>query len=126
MQLMRLSRALKEKRPWYQKRHDKVLLQHDNPQPHVARSVNIYLERLKWEVLSHSSYSLDVALSDYYLFRSMEHGLTHQHFSSYKEVKKSIDSWIASKGASFFRDGIRHLSERWKKVMASDGQYFES
>ena len=33
---------------------------------------------------------------------------------------------MASEDASFFRDGIRQLPERWKKVVASDGKYFES
>jgi len=53
MQLMGLSRALKEKRPQYQERHDKVILQHDNARPHIARPVKTYLETLKWEVLPH-------------------------------------------------------------------------
>ena len=43
-QLIRLSRALKEKRPQYQERHDKLILQHDNARPHVARPVKTYLE----------------------------------------------------------------------------------
>ena len=43
-QLMRLSRALKEKRPQYQERHDKVILQYDNVWAHVARPVKTYLE----------------------------------------------------------------------------------
>ena len=34
-QFMRLRLALKEKRPQYQKRLDKVILQHDNARPHV-------------------------------------------------------------------------------------------
>ena len=59
------------------------------------------METLKWEVLPHPPYSPDVAPSDYHLFRSMVHGLAHQHFRSYKEVKKWIDLWIASKDASF-------------------------
>ena len=41
------------------------------------------------------------------------------------EVKKWIESWIDSTNASLIRDGIRDLPERWKKVVASDGQYFE-
>ena len=92
-QLMRLSRALKEKRPQYQKRHDKVILQHGSARPHVARPVKTYLETSKWEVLPHPPYSPDVAPSDHYLFRSMAHGLAHQHFRSYKEVKKWINSF---------------------------------
>ena len=56
----------------------------------------------------------------------MAHHLAHQHFRYYEEVKKWIISWIASKDVSFFRDGIRQLPERLKKVVASDGQYFES
>ena len=50
-QLMRLSRALKDKRPQYNERHDKVILQHDNARPYVAKVVKTYLEMLKWEVL---------------------------------------------------------------------------
>ena len=123
---MRLSRALKKKRPQYQERHDKVILQHDNAWPHVARPVKTYLRTLKWEVLFHPPYFPDVAPSDYHLFRSMAHGLANQHFRYYEEVKKWIDSWIASKDASFFRDDIRQFLGSRKKVVASDEQYFES
>ncbi|GFX93718.1 mariner Mos1 transposase [Trichonephila clavipes] len=125
-QLMRLSRALKDKRPQYNERHDKVILQHDNARPHVAKVVKTYLDTLKWEVLPHPPYSPDLAPSDYQLFRSMAHGLADQHFRSYEEVKNWIDSWIASKDDQFFQRGICKLPERWEKVVASDGQYFEA
>jgi len=97
-----LSRALKDKRPQYNERHDKVILQHDNTRLHVAKVVKTYLETLKWEVLSHPPYSPDVAPSDYHLFRSMAHSLADQHFRSYEEVKNWIDSWIASKDDQIF------------------------
>jgi len=45
-QLIRLSRALREKRPEYEQRHDKVIL-HDNARPHVAKVVKKYLKTLK-------------------------------------------------------------------------------
>lgn len=125
LQLMRLSRALKEKRPEYFKRHDNVILQHDNARPHVAKPVKTYLETLQWEVLPHPPYSPDIAPSDYYLFRSMTHALSEQKFTSYETCKKWVDSWIASKDEAFFRAGIRKLPERWEKVVASDGQYFD-
>ncbi|GFT45893.1 mariner Mos1 transposase [Trichonephila clavipes] len=82
-QLMRLSRALKDKRPQYNERHDEVILQHDNARPHVAKVVKTYLETLKWEVLPHPLYSPDLAPLDYHLFLSMAHGLADQHFRSY-------------------------------------------
>ncbi|KAG5323095.1 MOS1T transposase, partial [Pseudoatta argentina] len=113
---------------WFENRlrHDKVILQHDNDRLHVAKVVKTYLEALKWEILPHPPYSPDVAPSDYHLFRLMAHGLVDQHFRSYEEVKNWIDLWIASKDDEFFRCGIRTLPERWEKVVASDGQYFES
>ncbi|KAG5322591.1 MOS1T transposase, partial [Pseudoatta argentina] len=124
LQLMRLSRALKEKRPLYAQRYDKVILLHDNARPHVAKPVKTYLETLKWEVLPHPPYSPDIAPSDFHLFRSMAHGPADRRFHSYEEAQKWIDSWIASKDMSFFRRGIHVLPERWSKVVESDGKYF--
>ena len=99
--LMRLSRALKEKRAHYYSRHDKVILLHDNARPHVAARVKTYLETLKWEGLPHPPYSPDIAPSDFHLFRSMTHGLPDQHFTSYENTKNWVDSWIASKDEAF-------------------------
>lgn len=124
-QLMRLSRALKEKRAHYYSRHDKIILLHDNARPHVAAPVKTYLETLNWEVLPHPPYSPDLAPSDYHLFRSMAHGLSEQRFTSYEDTKNWVDLWIASKDEEFFRRGIRMLPERWGKVVANDGKYFE-
>ena len=95
------------------------------PLHHIGKVVKTYLRTLKWEVLPHPPYSPDLAPSDYHLFRSVAHGLEDKHFGSYEEVKKWIDSWIASKEEQFFRQGIRMLPERWEKVVANDGQYFE-
>ncbi|UYV62513.1 hypothetical protein LAZ67_2000915 [Cordylochernes scorpioides] len=66
-QLMRLSRALKIKRPLYAKRHDKVIYQHGNARPHVAKVVKETLEALQWDVLPHPLYSPDIAPSNYHI-----------------------------------------------------------
>ena len=102
-QLIRLSRALREKLPQYEQRHDEVILQHDNASPHVANPVKTYLETLKWEVLFHQPYSPDIAPSDYYLFRSMAHGLADQQ-------------WIALKDENFYRKSIRSLPEDGQRL----------
>ena len=80
-QLMRLSQAQREKRPQYE---------HDNAWPHVSKPIKTYLETLKWEVLPHPPYSPDIVPSDYYLFRSMAHGLVYQQFRSYKDIEKTV------------------------------------
>lgn len=124
-QLMQLSRALKVARPQYAERHDKVIFQHDNARPHVAKVVKETLTALRWDVLPHPPYSPDIAPSDYHLFRSMSHGLAEQRFTSYDDTKKWVDDWIASKDEKFFKHGIHMLPERWAKIVANDGQYFE-
>jgi len=63
LQLIRLSRALREKSK-YEQRHDKIILLHDNARPH-AKVVKKYLETFKWDVLPHPPYSPDIAPSDY-------------------------------------------------------------
>ena len=88
-----------------------MILQHDNAGPYVVEPVKTYLEALKWEVLPHPPYSSDIAPSDYYLFRSMAHGLADQQFRSYEDIGKWLDSWIASKDEHFYRNGIRALPE---------------
>ncbi|GBP55469.1 Mariner Mos1 transposase [Eumeta japonica] len=106
-------------------KHDKTILLHDNVRPHVAVPGKNYLKTLDWKVLPHPPYSPDIAPSDYHLFQSMAHVVSEQRFTSYEDTKNWIDSWIPSKDKEFFRLGIRKLLERWKKVVASDGQYFD-
>jgi len=113
-QLMRLSRALKEKRAHYYYRHDKIILLHDNARPHVAAPVKTYLETLKWEVLPHPPYSPDIAPSDH-LFRSMTHDLSEQHFTSYEDTKNCIDDWIASKDEAFLLTRYPHATRKMGK-----------
>ena len=74
-QMNDLNRALREKRPEYQKRQHKVILLHDNAPSHTAKPVKETIEAFSWEILSHAAYSPDLAPSDYYLFASMEHAL---------------------------------------------------
>jgi len=43
-QLIQLNRALKQKRPDYAKRHDKMIYQVDNARPHVTKPIKETLE----------------------------------------------------------------------------------
>lgn len=124
-QLIRLKRAINEKRPEYSTRHEAIIFHHDNARPHVARPVKNYLENSGWEVLAHPPYSPDLAPSDYHLFRSMQNALTGIRFTSEQGIRNWLDSFFTSKPEQFFWRGIHMLPERWEKVVANDGQYFE-
>lgn len=124
-QLMRLKRAIAEKRPEYSTRHESVIFHDDNAKPHRNPVVKTYVENVGWEPLPHPPYSPDLAPSDYHLFRSMQNALSGIRFTSVDGVKNWLDSFLAAKPAQFFWDGIHKLPERWGNVVASDGQYFE-
>ena len=120
-----LNRALREKRPEYRKRQHKVILLRDNAPSHTAKPVKETIEAFSWEILSHATYSPELAPSDYYLFASMGHALSDQRFTFYENVQKCLDDWFASKERQFSWRGIHQLPDRWEKCIASDGQYFE-
>lgn len=109
--LMRLSCVLREKWPRYKQRHEKEVLQHDNARPHIAQSVKTYLESLKLETQS-MPYSPNIALSEFYLFRSMAHDLANQQFHLYEYISKLLDWLIVSKDEQFYCNGIQPSPER--------------
>ena len=111
-QMIDLNQALREKRPEYKKRQHKVILLHDNAPSHTAKPVKETIEAFSWEILSHAAYSPDLTPSDYYLFASMRHALSDQHFTSYENVRKWLDDWLASKERQFFSRGIHQLPDR--------------
>lgn len=124
-QLHHMNQALIEKRPIIANKPRKVILLHDNARPHVAKTVKEKLLQLGWEILPHAPYSPDIAPSNYHLFRSMQHALVDTHFQNLDQVKKWIDDWIASKPLSFYYNGIHSLPEKWEKVVANNGKYFD-
>ena len=70
----------------------KIILLHDNAQPHVAAPVKTYLETFKWEILPHPPYSSDIASSDYHLFRSMPVWAALHIIWRYQKLYRWLDS----------------------------------
>ena len=71
----------------------KVLLLHDNTCPHTVDT----LCALKFEVLKHPPYSLDLAPSDFNLFGPMKEHLRGQKFADDDEVMEAVQSWLKAK-----------------------------
>lgn len=70
-------------------------------------------------MLPHSSYSPDIALSGYHLFRAMQSVIIGKRFTSYESIANWLNKWIEWKELEFFVKGIRMLPERCGKVAAS-------
>lgn len=125
-QLIKLEKKLNEKRPEYKTGNEAVVFHHDNTRLPVTVPVKNFLENSGWEILPHPSYSPDLAPSDYHLFRLLkEQEYSGIHFTSVVGVKNWINIFLGARKPQFFWDGIHNLPERWAKVVASDGQYFE-
>ena len=87
-QIVELKKCLIDKRLELANRYGKVILLHDNAPAHTSKRIKSMLKDLSWEVLTYTPYSLDLAPSDFYLFRSVTHMLAEQHFKTYENVQK--------------------------------------
>jgi hypothetical protein len=113
-QVRRLEEAIQQKRMG--RRHG-VILQHDNARQHTANMTKAAIQELDWEILSHPPYSLDLAPSDYHLFRSICNNLRGVSFNNDAELQNWLDDFFTAKPADFFKRGIGNLPERWEAVV---------
>ena len=60
-------------------------------------SQNMFVKHLMGRTTSRAVFTRILVPSNYYLFRSMQHGLSKQQFNSYEKVQNRIDAWLASK-----------------------------
>jgi transposase len=93
------------------------LLLHDNARPHTARAEIDALETLKFEVLSHPTYSPVLTPSDFHFFTHLKRDLKGTHFTSDDEANQAVTSWIKQRTPEFFIDGMRKLALRWEKCI---------
>jgi histone-lysine N-methyltransferase SETMAR len=102
-----------------------VIYLHDNARPHTAEITKKHLLHLGWETLEHPPYSPDLAPSDYYLFRSLQHFLNGKTFESHEKIHSAVDEYANSKTMEFFRNGIFKLPDRWRQVIEKKGDYID-
>ncbi len=96
---------------------------HDNAAPHTAKVTKETLESLGSRVLPHPPYFLDLAPSDFHLFRSLQWFLRDKTLETEEEVKSALDDFFASKDIIFYQRGIHCLVQKWKDVIIHKGKY---
>jgi hypothetical protein len=79
-----------------------VNLQHDNARPHTANKTLGTIQDLKFEILEHPPYSLDLAPNDFHMFGPLKDAIRGVYVSNDEEVKNSVHSWLRTQPKSFF------------------------
>lgn len=99
---------------WSMKFWCKVVMFHqDNKGPDISVCVNWNLYKLQCNLIPHPPYSLDMALSNYYLFLHLKLHLSGAILNSPEEVKNEVEFSLHS-GCSVFKEGIKKLSKHWQ------------
>lgn len=80
---------------------------------------------LKFELLEHPPYSLDLAPSDYHLFPNLKKFLGGRRFHSNEEVIDAVKSYFENLDKLYFRDGLIKLEHRFDKCISFFGDYAE-
>jgi len=101
-QLDRLQEAIKEKQPELINRKGVVF--HYNVRPHTSLMTRQKLRELGWEVLMHPPYSLDLALSNYHLFRSLQNSLDGKTLADKRVAKNHLKKFFADKPQKFYTE----------------------
>jgi len=83
------------------------------------------IQKLKWNVLPHPQYSLDLTSSDYHLFGLLKEHLGGKRFSNNEEVIQDVQECLYWQPKDFFLSNIRKLLDRWRKCITNQGDYVE-
>ncbi|GFX54564.1 mariner Mos1 transposase [Trichonephila clavipes] len=81
-----------------------IFLLHHDAMVHTSRATRDLIESFGWEVFDHAPYRPDLAPTD---FQYLKHNLGGKHFSDYKEVKATMNSWLSNQAADFFEMGFK-------------------
>ncbi|GBL89514.1 hypothetical protein AVEN_87850-1 [Araneus ventricosus] len=88
---------------------DGIILLHDNT--HTATKTQELLQKFKWEVWSHLTYSPDLAP-----ITCSKH-LSGKRFSSNSDAKTAAENWFIGQGRDFYQAGLNNLVLRSDKCL---------
>ena len=83
------------------------------------------INKLKFKLLPHAPYSLDLAPSGYFLFPNLKKWLSGQRFANNKEVESAVNVYFVKIGGSHYKQGIGTIEHRWEKCIELKGDFVE-
>jgi histone-lysine N-methyltransferase SETMAR len=86
-----------------------VLLHRDNARTHTALATQERIQELKWQLLDHPPYSLDLDPSDFHLFGPLKNQLGGKRFPDDKEVETGVRTWLRQQSKDFMLPVSTHL-----------------
>uniref|UniRef100_A0A5S6R0H3 Tc1-like transposase DDE domain-containing protein n=1 Tax=Trichuris muris TaxID=70415 RepID=A0A5S6R0H3_TRIMR len=116
-------KKLAEMWPSLANRKGPILLQ-DNARPQTSLKTRQKLNELGVEVLPHPGYSPDLSPTDYHVFRALNAYLHQKVYTEHRDLENDIAQFFESRTQEFYRIGINSLSERWRRCVLSNGEYF--
>jgi histone-lysine N-methyltransferase SETMAR len=80
---------------------------------------------VKWDILDHPPYSLDLEPSDFHLFLQLKKHLARKKFDDDDEVQEEFMTLFKRLAADFYDSGIQKLVPRLYNFLDNDGDYVE-
>lgn len=105
--LDQLINAIKKKRPHLKKAT--MLFLEDNGPAHTALDTMLKLSEIHFELVDHPSYSPDLAISDFFLFKNLKKWLAGKRFISNEEVIAETNAYFQGFPKSYYLDDIKKL-----------------
>ena len=103
----------------------KLILHFDNARPHTSKKVMDYLKENSMIRAPQPPYSPDIAPSDFYLFGYIKDQLKGCIFNSKEDLLSAIRSILETISTETLKKVFLKWEERLKKVIDSNGDYFE-
>ena len=102
-----------------------VLLLHDNALIHKYKIVRAAIRQVGFIELNHPTYSLDITPTNYHPLPNLKKSLCLKNFSSDDEAVTTVEDYLTDLNSEFFCKGLQSLHDRWRRVVAIEGQYIQ-
>ena len=112
-------------RKWQEKLTCGVLLLQKNAPVYSSQVVMIAATECGFEILPHTPYSPDMALSDFHLFPKLKFHLRDAQYGSNEGVVEAENVYLGEKEKTLYLKAIRKLEQRWAMCIALKGDYIK-